>query len=49
MHIAVNLPVSEVTECDLLERPLRKVMFENGILEDHIKPYEIKTYRLHRA
>lgn len=46
IHIALNLPVSEVTECDLMERPLRNVTFENGILQDSIKPYEIKTYRL---
>lgn len=49
IHIAVNLPVSEVIECDLMERPLAKVPFENGVLEDSIKPYEIKTYRLHQA
>lgn len=49
IHIAVNLPVSEVIECDLMERPLAKVSFENGVLEDSIKPYEIKTYRLHQA
>ena len=45
----MNLPVSEVIECDLMERPLAKVPFENGVLEDSIKPYEIKTYRLHQA
>lgn len=46
MHVRLGFFVESVTECDLLERPLKKIQAEKTEFYDFMKPYEIKTYRL---
>lgn len=46
MNVRLGFAVGSVEECDLLERPVRQVDFEEYGFDDFIKPYEIKTYRL---
>lgn len=46
--VTFTLPkqISQVQECDLLERPLAELPVKGGVFTDYIKPYEIKTYRI---
>lgn len=46
MEVRLGFPAVTVEECDLLERPVRKVEFKKDGFKDFIKPYEIKTYRI---
>ncbi len=46
MKVKLGFAVQSVEECDLLERPVGQVDFEEYSFCDFIKPYEIKTYRI---
>ncbi len=46
-HICLNFDAVDCVETDLLEREINKVSLENRRIPFTIKPYEIKTYRLH--
>lgn len=48
-NVTFTLPKQTVCvqECDLLERPLAEIPVKEGVFTDFIKPYEIKTYRIH--
>ena len=46
MKVSLGFETAFVEECDLLERPLRRVAAQGRTFTDFIKPYEIKTYRI---
>ena len=38
--------LEEVTECDLMEKPLAKIPVKDGSFSFEIRPYEIRTFLL---
>ncbi len=46
MKLTLGKPARSVWACDLLENPLYEVPVDQNTFGDHIKPYEIKTYKI---
>ena len=44
--ITVHLPVTRVTECNLMEEDETELPVENGRFSFAVKPFEVRTFRL---
>ncbi len=49
VKLNIQLLVNKVEECNLVEKFIRDITIENGLIEFEIKPYEIKTFMLYRV